>query len=176
MPTALLVALFLVIPACLGLLSTFTSYGPGGGSWQIVDDFYQPMIDPSHPGTNGAVYSLSSDGEGRVYGAGLMRETGPSYNNWWVRGSDVGGTNWNSKLLLFSGYANVSQITWAGEDVYVTGETSHSVVDTGLILRSSDYGATWTTNFEATNEVDYAMTSDSAVASAAASAASRSTH
>ena len=132
-----------------------------GVTWQTVDDFYQPMNGPE-PGTNGVVYSLSRDGQGRVYGAGRMLRTGASYPNWLVRGSDIGGTNWDTKLLMFSGYADVSQITWAGEDVYVTGSTSDSVVDTGLILRSSDYGATWTTNFEATNEVDYAMTSDSA--------------
>ena len=131
-----------------------------GGTWQIVDDFYTPMNGPGNPGTNGAVYSLSNDGQGHVYGAGLMRETGPSYNNWWVRGSDIGGTNWNSKLLLFSGYANVSQITWAGEDVYVTGSASDSVVDTGLIVRSSDFGTTWTTNFASTSEAYSAITSD----------------
>src|SRR5882672_7952781 len=33
-------------------------------------------------------------------------------------------------------------------------------ISTGLILRSSDYGATWTTNFQATNEVYYAISSD----------------
>src|SRR5204862_7860540 len=42
-----------------------------GTTWEIVDDFFQPMNGPE-PGTNGAVYSLSSDGQGRVYGAGLM--------------------------------------------------------------------------------------------------------
>jgi hypothetical protein len=64
---------------------------------------------------------------------------------------------------LFSGYGGVSQLTWAGEDVYVTG----SAVDgggasTGLILRSSDYGTSWSTNFASTNEIDYTITSDPA--------------
>jgi hypothetical protein len=130
-----------------------------GATWEIVDDFFYPRIAPAQ-GTNGAVFSLSNDGQGRVYGAGLMRETGPNYNNWMVRGSDLGGTNWDTKLLLFSGYANVSQIKWAGEDVYVTGETSDSVVDTGLIVKSSDFGATWTTNFQSTNETYSAIASD----------------
>jgi hypothetical protein len=133
-----------------------------GVTWQTVDDYYRPMLDPSHPGTNGAVYSLSSDGQNRIYGTGLMRETGPSYNNWWVRGSDIGGTNWNAKLLLFSGYTEVSQITWAGEDVYVTGTVSGGEVFSGLMVRSSNYGATWTTNFAATAETYKAITSDSA--------------
>ncbi len=131
-----------------------------GATWETVDDFFQPMIDPVHPGTNAAVYSLSTDGEGRVYGAGLMRETGPSYPRWWVRGSDSGGTNWDSKLVVFAGYGGVSQITWAGEDVYVTGKTSDSVVTTGLIVKSSDFGSTWTTNFQSTTETYTAITAD----------------
>jgi hypothetical protein len=133
-----------------------------GATWEIVDDFFRPMIDPLHPGTNGVVFSLSSDRQGRVYGAGRMRETGPSFLNWWVRGSDIGGTNWDTRLLLFSGFTDVSQIACAGEDVYVTGETSDSVVSTGLILGSSDHGATWSTNSESTSEFYQAMTSDSA--------------
>src|SRR5438876_8056002 len=35
-PAALLLLLFLVVPAVLGLLSTVTNYGPTGGNWQIV--------------------------------------------------------------------------------------------------------------------------------------------
>lgn len=132
-----------------------------GATWETVDDYYRPMIDPSHPGTNGVVFSLSTDGQGRVYGAGRMHPTGPSYNYWWVRGSDIGGTNWDTKLLLFSAYADVSQLTWAGEDVYVTGETADgSGASTGLILRSGDNGASWTTNFQSVTESYSAITSD----------------
>lgn len=131
-----------------------------GATWETVDDFFSPMIDPGHPGTNAAVYSLSSDGEGRVYGAGLMRETGPSYPRWWVRGSDGRGTNWDSKLVVFAGYGGVSQLTWAGEDVYVTGKTSDGEVNTGLIVKSSDFGANWTTNFQSTSETYSAITAD----------------
>ena len=132
-----------------------------GVSWETVDDFWQPMNGPE-PGTNAAVYSLSSDGQGRVYGAGLMHPTGPSYNYWWVRGSGIGSTNWDSKLLLSSVYDQVSQITWAGEDVYVTGSVSGEESFSGLILKSSDFGATWTTNFAAPHESYNAITSDSA--------------
>lgn len=131
-----------------------------GVSWETVDDYYRPMNGPSNPGTNGVVYSLSSDRQGRVYGAGPMLRTGPSYPYWWVRGSGIGGTNWDTKLLIFSGYGLVSQITWAAEDVYVTG-TADGMPAIGAILRSSDYGATWSTNFEATNEFYEAITSDS---------------
>jgi hypothetical protein len=133
-----------------------------GATWEIVDDYYRPMIDPLHPGTNGVVFSLSSDSQGRVYGAGRMYETGPSYLNWWVRGSDIGGTNWDTKLFLFSGYTDVSQLTCAGEDVYVTGDTSPGEGFTGFILGSGDHGATWNTNFQSTSESYHAMTSDSA--------------
>lgn len=132
-----------------------------GVSWETADDFWQPMINPSEPGTNGSVYSLGSDRQGRVYGAGLMLETGPSYPRWWVRGSDSGGINWDSKLVVFADYGGVSQLTWAGEDVYVTGTTSDTIITTGLILRSSDFGATWSTSSESTNEVYPAITSDS---------------
>lgn len=133
-----------------------------GASWETVDDFWQPMNGPSNPGTNAAAYSLSSDRQGRVYGAGLMLETGPSYPRWWVRGSDSGGTNWDSKLVVFADYGGVSQLTWAGEDVYVTGTTSDTIITTGLILRSSDFGATWSTSSESTSEVYPAITSDPA--------------
>jgi hypothetical protein len=132
-----------------------------GVSWQIVDDFYRPMISPDQPGTNGVVYSLSSDGQGRVYGTGLMRPTGPSYNFWWVRGSDVGGTNWNTKLLLFSAYGGVSQLACASNEVYVTGNVSDSGPFTGLILRSADQGVTWTTNFEQSQDLHLAITGNS---------------
>jgi hypothetical protein len=131
-----------------------------GVSWQTVDDYYRPMIDPSHPGTNGVVYSLSSDRQGRVYGAGLLLPSGPSYLHWWVRGSDIGGTNWDTKLVIFSGYIGVSQLTWAGEDIYVSGAASDSVITSGLMLRSSDQGATWSTNFVAANEIFPAITAD----------------
>src|SRR5436190_9769156 len=131
-----------------------------GATWQIVDDYYAPRNAPE-PGTNGALFSLSNDGQGRVYGAGTMLRTGASYPYWLVRGS-VGGTNWDSKFLLFSGYAQVSQLTCAGQDVYVTGATSDTVDNRGYIVRSGDYGATWTTNFTGTNEVYFGITSDSA--------------
>jgi hypothetical protein len=133
-----------------------------GVTWETVDDYYRPMIAPEQWGTNGIVYSLSSDGRGRVYGAGLMHQTGPSYNYWWVRGSGIGGTNWDSKLFLSSVYGQVAQITCAGEDVYVTGSVSGGEGFSGLIMKSSDYGATWTTNFVATQESYLAITSDSA--------------
>jgi hypothetical protein len=133
-----------------------------GVSWQTVDDFYQRMIDPGHPGTNGVVYSLSSDRQGRVFGTGLLLPTGPSYLHWWVRGSGIGGTNWDTRLVIFSGYAGVSQLTWGGEDVYVTGSVSDSDLTSGLILRSSDYGASWTTNFAGVQDFHVAITHDSA--------------
>lgn len=135
-----------------------------GISWETVDDFWQRMNGPGEPGTNASVYSLSSDGQGRVYGAGLLLQTGPSYPQWWVRGSDIGGTNWDSKLVVFAGYGGVSQLTWAGEDVYVTGSVSWYTdsATIGLTERSSDYGATWTTNLVTTNEFFYAINSDSA--------------
>ena len=132
-----------------------------GATWETVDDYWRPMIGPDQRGTNGAVYSLSSDSEGRVYGAGLLLPSGPTYPHWWVRGSDTGGTNWNSKLVLFAGYGGVSQLTWAGEDVYVTGSVSDGLT-TGLIVRSSDFGASWSTNFEGSNEFHSAIISDPA--------------
>jgi hypothetical protein len=131
-----------------------------GATWETVDDVYSQMIDPGHPGTNAAVYSLSSDRDGRVYGAGLQLETGPSYPSWWVRGSDSGGTNWSTKLVVPAAYGGVSQITWAGEDVYVTGTVDGGGPLTGLIVRSSDFGATWTTNFVDTDQAYPAITSD----------------
>ncbi len=134
-----------------------------GTTWMTVDDFFAPRYSPTQEGTNGAVYSLSSDGQGRVYGAGLMRPTGPSYNSWWVRGSSIGGGNWDTKLLLFSGYNRVSQIACSGEDVFVTGSVdSASDAADWLILKSSGPGATWTTNFEGIGDVQSAITADSA--------------
>ena len=132
-----------------------------GVSWEIVDDYYVPRNGPIE-GIDAVVYSLSSDGQGRVYGAGRLRPTGPGYPHWLVRGSSIGGTNWDSKLVIFSGYADVSQLTWAGEDVYVTGSVSDSDLTTGLILRSSDYGASWTTNFAGNQDFHAAITHDSA--------------
>ena len=131
-----------------------------GVSWNTVDDYFVPRNFPEE-GTNAAVYSLSSDDQGRVYGAGTMLRTGPSYPFWLVRGSGIGGTNWETKLTLFSGYHEVSELTCAGEAVYVTGaiDASYDGGD-GLILRSSDQGATWTTNFEAVGEVHSAITAD----------------
>ncbi len=135
-----------------------------GVSWDTVDDYFVPRNGPEEEGINATVYSLSSDGQGRVYGAGPMLPTGPSYFSWLVRGSSIGGTDWDTKLSLFSGYNEVSQLTCAGEDVYVTGAVDS---DSGYywewpILTSSDQGATWTTSFEATGDVQPAITADSA--------------
>lgn len=132
-----------------------------GMTWETVDDYFRPMIDPSHPGTNGVVFSLASDSQGRIYGVGNMHVTGPTYNRWWVRGSGLGGTNWDTKLVLFSDYGTVAQMTCAGEDVYVTG-AEHGDPSEGAILRSGDLGATWSKVFESTNEVDRAIAADSA--------------
>jgi hypothetical protein len=133
-----------------------------GVSWETVDDYYRPMIDPSHPGTNGVVYSLSSDSQGRVYAAGLMWLTGPSYDYWWVRGSDISGTNWDTKLVKSSIYGDVAQITCANEDVYVTGSIVLDPPNFGLILRSSNHGASWSTVSDTTNEFYDTITADSA--------------
>ncbi len=132
-----------------------------GVTWATVDDYFAPRIGPEE-GIDGAVYSLSTDGQGRVFGAGLMRPTGPSYNSWMVRASSPGGTNWDTKLLLFSFYDQVGQIRCAGENVYVTGAVANDVSANGLILRSSDDGATWATNSEVLGGVHWAITADSA--------------
>jgi hypothetical protein len=136
-----------------------------GLTWETVDDYWRLFHFPEEPGTNGVVFSLSSDGHGRVYGAGPLILTGcPCYNNWWVRGSSIGGTNWDTKLALFSGYGIISQATCAGEDVYVAGSTDYNDLDgnLGLILRSSDHGATWTTVFQGFRDYSKALTTDSA--------------
>ena len=41
-----------------------------GVTWETVDDYWRPWHPPDGPGTNGVVYSLCSDGQGRVYVAG----------------------------------------------------------------------------------------------------------
>ena len=64
------------------------------------------------------------------------------------------------KLVVPAAYGGVSQITWAGEDVYVTGTIDGGGPLTGLIVRSSDFGATWTTNFVDTHQAYPAITSD----------------
>jgi hypothetical protein len=136
-----------------------------GLTWETVDDFWRPFQFPEQPGTNGVVLSLSSDGHGRVYGAGPLILTGcPCYNNWWVRGSSIGGTNWDTKLTLFSGYGTISQATCAGEDVYVAGSTDNDDLDgnLGLILKSSDHGATWSTVFQGFRDFPNALTADPA--------------
>jgi len=130
-----------------------------GVRWKTVDDFFRPYNGPNDPGTNGTVYSLSSDEHGRVYGVGGLHIPGPTYNYWWVRGSRVGGTKWDTKLVMFSFYGSVAQTTCAGEDVYVTGSIEGDPA-IGLILRSSDHGATWGAVFEATNDFHDAITSD----------------
>jgi hypothetical protein len=132
-----------------------------GLTWETVDDYWRAAIPPEQPGTNGVVYSLSTDAQGQVFGAGPLFMTHcPCYNHWWVRGSSSGGTNWDTKLVLFSILAEVSQISWAGEDAYVTGAVAGQAESTGLIVKSSDFGATWSTNFEGTEEIYSAISSD----------------
>jgi hypothetical protein len=135
-----------------------------GLTWETVDDYWRPFIPPEQPGTNGVVYSLSTDGQGRVYGIGpLIMTDCPCYNNWWVRGSNMGGTNWDTKLVHFSGYGRIASGTCAGEDVYVTGSADGADdAGVGLILRSSDHGATWTPVFQGIRDYHYAITADSA--------------
>jgi hypothetical protein len=135
-----------------------------GLTWETVDDYWRGAIPPEQPGTNGIVYSLCSDGHGRVYGAGpLIRTYCPCYNAWWVRGSSIGGTNWDTKLVHFSGYGGIRSATCAGQDVYVTGSTDgEGDADLGLILRSSDHGASWTPAFARLHDYHDALTADSA--------------
>ena len=133
-----------------------------GVTWETVDDYWRPRTPPEEPGTNGVVYSLSSDRQGRVYGAGPLIKTGcPCYNTWWVRGSSIEGTNWDTKLALPSGYGGIRQATCAGEDVYATGAADGDP-SIGLILRSSDHGATWTPVFRAVDDIHNAITADPA--------------
>lgn len=133
-----------------------------GVTWETVDDYYTPMTGPEIPGTNGRVFSLSSDHEGRVYALGSMHITGPTYNRWWIRGSGPSGTNWDTRLVLFSAWASAAQITCAGEDVYAAGAVNGEPYAVGLIVRSSDHGVTWTTNYERVQDLHYAITADSA--------------
>ena len=133
-----------------------------GATWEAVDDFYQPMNGPDEPGTNGVVYSLACDNQGRVYGGGIMLLTGPSYPSWWIRGS-LGSANWDTKLVAFGGYTEFFQIACAGADVYAAGSVNgDEPFVTGIILKSSDHGATWTTAFEGVGDVPSAITSSSA--------------
>jgi hypothetical protein len=134
-----------------------------GLTWETMDDYWRPYIGPN-PGTNGIVYSLCTDGNGRVYGFGpLIMTHCPCYNNWLVRGSSIGGTNWDTKLVHFSGYGTIAGGTCAGEDVYVTGSTDGADdAGVGLILRSSDHGATWTPVFQGIHDYHLAITADSA--------------
>jgi hypothetical protein len=134
-----------------------------GLTWATVDDYWRPFIPPDQPGTNGVVYSLGTDGKGRVYGFGPLIQTDcPCYNNWWVRGSSMGGTNWDTKLVHFSGYGSIASGTCAGEDVYVTGSTDGAEdAGVGLILRSTDHGATWTPVFQGIRDYHRAITADS---------------
>jgi hypothetical protein len=135
-----------------------------GLTWATVDDYWRAPIPPEQPGTNGVVYSLCTDGQGRVYGFGPLIETHcPCYNHWWVRGSSIGGTNWDTKLVHFSGYGGIASGTCAGEDVYVTGSTDGAdMADLGLILRSNDHGVTWTPVFQGLHDYHHAITADSA--------------
>jgi hypothetical protein len=136
-----------------------------GRTWETVDDYWRAPNPPGQPGTNGVVYSLCTDGQGRVYGAGpLIKTHCPCYNHWWVRGSSIGGTNWETKLVHFSGYGAIRSATCTGEDVYVTGSTDGpDEASVGLILRSSDHGATtWTPVFQGLHDYHDALTADSA--------------
>src|SRR5207248_2517383 len=132
--------------------------------WQAVDDYWRPFIPPEQPGTNGVVYSLCSDGQGRVFGFGPLIETDcPCYNHWWVRGSSSGGTNWDTRLVYSSGYGGIASGTCAGQDVYVTGSTDgQDDAGVGLILRSSDHGATWTPVFQGIHDYHHAIIAGSA--------------
>jgi hypothetical protein len=133
-----------------------------GLTWQTVDDYYQPIIPPDDFGIFGVVDSLANDGQGRIYGGGIMEPRGPSYPSWWIRGSSIGGTNWNTELLAFGGYTTFAQLTCAGEVVYATGSINGADFPAGLVLRSSDHGATWTTVFDVIADFPTALTADSA--------------
>src|ERR1051325_5636552 len=43
-----------------------------GLTWETVDDYWRPWQPPETPGIDGVVYSLSSDRQGRIYGAGPL--------------------------------------------------------------------------------------------------------
>jgi hypothetical protein len=133
-----------------------------GLTWATVDDVYAPLILPEDFGTNGVVYSLSSDGQGRVYGGGIMVPNGPSYPSWWIRGSSIGGANWDTKLLAFGGYTEFAQLRCAGDYVYATGSIDEDANAEGPLLRSGDHGATWTTVFQGIGDFPNALTADSA--------------
>ena len=132
-----------------------------GVSWDTVDDYFAPRNGPLQEGTNGVVYSLATDGQGRVYGGGVMLLTGPSYPSWWIRGSSIGGTNWDTELVAFGGYSDFAQLTCAGEDVYALGTADEGAFTARVILKSSDHGVTWIKDFESTNDLDEAITADS---------------
>jgi hypothetical protein len=133
-----------------------------GLTWQTVDDYFQPFIPPDNYGIFGVVDSLTSDGQGRVYGGGIMEPRGPSYPSWWIRGSSIGGTNWDTKLLAFGGYTTFAQLTCVGEVVYATGSINGDAFPAGLVLRSTDHGATWTTVFQVIADFPTALTADAA--------------
>ncbi len=132
-----------------------------GVTWRTVDDYYRPMIPPWQPGTNGVVYSLASDPQGRVYALGLMRPTGPSYNYWWIRGGGIGGANWTTRLLLFSGYGSPAQLACAGDNLFASGSYDMDP-SRGLILESPDRGASWTTNFTVADDLPRALAANAA--------------
>jgi hypothetical protein len=93
-----------------------------------------------------------------------MVPNGPSYPSWWIRGSSNGGTNWDTKLLAFGGYSLFAQLTCAGEYVYASGLVDQEtyVIGLGLVVRSGDHGATWTTVFQGVNDFHAALTADPA--------------
>jgi hypothetical protein len=76
-----------------------------------------------------------------------------------VRGSGIGGTNWDTKLEGPSGYVQFRQITCANQDIYAAGWADEGL---GAIFRSSDHGVTWSTIFQSTDDVPQAITSDPA--------------
>ncbi len=135
-----------------------------GVTWETVEDFYVPRSGPEQEGINGVVYSLASDGQGRVYGGGVMVPGGPSYPSWWIRGSGIGGANWDTKLVAFGGYTEFFKITCASEDVYATGSTDGDEYPFGIgrILKTSDHGVTWTTSFEGIGDYPSAIAANSA--------------
>jgi hypothetical protein len=64
--------------------------------------------------------------------------------------------------LAFGGYTTFAQLTCVGEVVYATGSINGDAFPAGLVLRSSDHGATWTTVFQVIADFPTALTADSA--------------
>jgi hypothetical protein len=66
--------------------------------------------------------------------------------------------------LAFGGYSLFAQLTCAGEYVYASGLVDQEIYDIGLglVVRSGDHGATWTTVFQGINDFHAALTADPA--------------